>query len=214
MPRKKVSTARTKSANKVATRAKVVKTSPGVADYFRFGESYTSLILGMVVIIILAILLVAFFRNRNLLSGSNRTTDTSSTSTSREAENRMSDTYVVTEGDTLWTIAEKNYRSGYNWIDIAKANNLENADQINEGTKLTLPKVEAKTITYVDQSNQDAQSESKITGTTYRVAEGDTLWSIAERKYNDGYRWIELAKTNNIGNPDLIYQDTTLQLPQ
>ena len=38
--------------------------------------------------------------------------------------------YTVKKGDSLWKIAEVNYGSGYNWVDISKANKL-----INPGKK-------------------------------------------------------------------------------
>lgn len=47
----------------------------------------------------------------------------------------------------------------------------------------------------------------------YVVQEGDTLWSISERTYSDGYSWTEIAKANNIKNPSEIEKGQKLILP-
>lgn len=36
------------------------------------------------------------------------------------------------------------------------------------------------------------------------VAKGENLWSIAQKYYGSGYKWTEIAKKNNIKNPNLI----------
>jgi nucleoid-associated protein YgaU len=48
----------------------------------------------------------------------------------------------------------------------------------------------------------------------YTVKRGDTLWAIAQARYNNPYRWVDIAKANNLRNPDLIYVDSKLTLPQ
>lgn len=50
-------------------------------------------------------------------------------------------------------------------------------------------------------------------GSQYTVVQGDSLWNIAVAKYNDGYRWTEIARLNNLDNPDLIHPGNVLQLP-
>lgn len=106
----------------------------GIFDYFRFGESYTSLILGMVVVIIATILLVAFFKNRNINSELNPRQDISATSLSPTLR-----TYIVKEGDTLWSISESQLNNGYRWKEILIANNMAQATDLEKGTKLIIP---------------------------------------------------------------------------
>ena len=48
---------------------------------------------------------------------------------------------------------------------------------------------------------------------TYKIASGDTLWSICRRFYNDSGLASKLAVYNGIKNPNLIYAGSTLQLP-
>ena len=57
-------------------------------------------------------------------------------------------------------------------------------------------------------------TNSAISGTTYTIKEGDNLWDISVRAYGDGFKWPELAKANNISNPDLIYPNNILKLPR
>lgn len=87
--------------------------------------------------------------------------------------------YIVRKGDTLSKIAEM-YNTTYQ--ELAKYNNIENPNLIYPGEEIKIP----------NNSNQ----------IVYIVKPGDTLSGIAE-KYNTTYQ--ELAKTNNIENPNLIY---------
>lgn len=47
----------------------------------------------------------------------------------------------------------------------------------------------------------------------YTVVRGDTLWSIAKRYYGNGSRYPEIAKANNIKNPDIIHVGQKLLIP-
>ncbi|MGW4388195.1 peptidoglycan recognition protein family protein [Streptomyces sp. NPDC004685] len=49
---------------------------------------------------------------------------------------------------------------------------------------------------------------------TYTVAKGDTLWSIAASKLGDGGRWAEIAKLNALKNADDIAVGQSLKLPK
>ncbi len=48
----------------------------------------------------------------------------------------------------------------------------------------------------------------------YTVKEGDTLFNIANTYYNDGYKYTEIAKTNNLTNPDAIETGQVLEIPK
>lgn len=62
-----------------------------------------------------------------------------------------------------------------------------------------------------------SQSENgKIFGKDgeYVVKKGDSLWKIAVSEYNDGYKWTELAKANDLKNPGAIEIGQKLILPK
>lgn len=50
-------------------------------------------------------------------------------------------------------------------------------------------------------------------GRTYTVRAGDTLSRIAQRELGDAARWPELARLNNLRDPDRIQAGQTLRLP-
>ncbi len=195
----------------------------------RLGESYTSLVLGLIVIVVVAVIAAAFIKGKSTSTPANQ--EVSSDKTESTQEQKSEGTYVVVEGESLWDIAEKKYNSGYKWVDIARANNLENPDIIEPGTKLTLPTVKKESETNTKQQQQlteevtptlppqvqqqkTVQQGEKITGNTYTVKSGDFLWDIAVRAYGDGYKWVDIARANNLENPDIIFSENVLKIPR
>lgn len=120
--------------------------------------------------------------------------------------------YKVKEGDSLWTIAELTYGSGYNSVDIAKANNLPDPDLIEPGQNLVLPKVTSKEPT-TGETVGAMTSQAVQRPREYIVQRGDFLWQIAQRFYGDGYAWVKIAHANDLQNPSLIYAGNKLLLP-
>lgn len=116
--------------------------------------------------------------------------------------------YEVVYGDNLWKIAEKQYGSGYAWVNIAKENNLKNPGIIKVGQKLNLPKIEDKDIA-INKDKQVIQSGE------YVVVKGDCLWKIAVRTYGDGFQWVKIWENNKdiLVNPSKIEIGTKLILP-
>ena len=251
-------------------------------SFLRFGESYTSLLLGIIVVIISTVLLLSFVHNKNVdrnkgitpqaqqdsrdiaqiseipsLTVNPTTNEVTPTPTiavtskptakpsvnptvttkptvkptvkpsvtvvptqvvEKKGEKPAKATHAVKTGETLWSIAEKYYKSGYNWVDIARVNNLSNPDSIDAGMKLTIPNVEPKVATVIaPEANKGSPSVAgaeKITGTSYKVVKGDDLWDISVRAYGDGYNWVDIARVNNLSNPDIIHPGTVLKLPR
>ena len=159
-------------------------------------KSYSSLAYGVLTVVV--IFLILFFGIRAIQQRQASITPSAE-------ETTASSEYEVKEGDSLWTIAEKEYNDGYKWSEIAKANNIANPDVIDKGMKLILPSI-------VANGESKMGEEEKITGDSYKVVDGDNLWNISVRAYGDGYKWPELARENKIPNPDLIYPDDTIKL--
>lgn len=65
-----------------------------------------------------------------------RAEDLSSASENIQSQERY---YTVVKGDTLWGIAQKFYGNGSRYQEIAKANNIANANLIHVGQKLLIP---------------------------------------------------------------------------
>jgi len=180
----------------------------------KWDESYVSLLIGVIVVIVIAGLGIFFVRSQKI-------TQTSSTQFNpslqiQEDKNVKKDnnqkTYTVKPGENLWSISENFYKSGYNWVDIAKANNLENPGIIFTGNKLTIPKIETKTITVSIQQKQE--TNKSIAGNSYTIEKGDSIWDIAVRAYGDGYSWTRIAQANSLENPDLIFSGNVLKIPR
>lgn len=54
---------------------------------------------------------------------------------------------------------------------------------------------------------------NKPTETTYKVVKGDYLSKIAKVKLGSGSKWTEIAKLNNIKNPDILLIGQELKIP-
>ena len=90
--------------------------------------------------------------------------------------------YIVKKGDTLSSIAKK-FSSTYQ--ELASYNNIKNPNLI-----------------YVNQVIKVPTKENNII--TYKVKKGDTLWSIASKYLGNGNKYLQIAKDNNIKNPNKI----------
>jgi nucleoid-associated protein YgaU len=126
----------------------------------------------------------------------------------------------VAKGETLWSIAEKYYGSGYNFVDIANANQLKNSNAIEVGQTLKLPNVrvripsngQLKTVTLTKTTPVQT---SQITNHLYKVEKGDSLWTISVKAYGDGFQWkkVYTANTGMIKTPGVIEPGWELNIP-
>lgn len=199
----------------------------------KLDSSLISLAIGGLLVIVVGLSVFNYFSRINK---PNIPTDTTKTQTTQNQQNQQNEQgqpqtqgatedrfaykpvslptkHIVAAGEHLWGIANRYYNSGYNWVDIARENNLENPSVIHAGNELTIPKVEAKTPTPPQQVTAPQTSQS-ITGTSYTVQTGDSLWTIAERAYGNGDKWVDISNTNNLANPNIIHNGNVLTLPR
>lgn len=199
------------------------KAHQGFFSRIKFTESYTSLILGAIVVLIAGILFISFGKiNKNTQTSS--IMDTPKTWEQISGDSQTSSAYTVNPGDDLWTISENIYNDGYRWVEIADMNKLENPGLIRAGEKLTIPTPTViSTIpkeSIVQKPSQSSRIQgsviqnSSITGNSYTVVSGDNLWDIAVRAYGDGFKWPEIAGANNLANPDLIHPGNIFEIPR
>ena len=113
----------------------------------------------------------------------------------KESTNKETGKYTVKKGDTLYSIA-KTYNTTVN--EIAKLNNLS-SDALYIGEELIMP-----------SNNKEDKEEKVISGNTYTVKKGDTLWSIANK--ND-ITVNELIKLNNL-NSNVIIEGEKILIPK
>jgi nucleoid-associated protein YgaU len=199
--------------------------------FSRLSESYTSLILGAIAVLIVAILIIAFVKGNNRMQTSSisdiaKVSQQINNNPSPSPVKATSSTYTVSAGDNLWKISKNFYGDGFKWVEIAKANNLQNPRKIRVGDKLTLPKINrteniaTKTETQkptevpTQKSTTEIVRTNSIIGNTYIVVRGDNLWNISVRAYGDGFKWVEIAKANNLQNPRIIHAGNKLMIPR
>lgn len=56
------------------------------------------------------------------------------------------------------------------------------------------------------------RASNKSTASTHTVKSGETLWAICQKELGDGSKYAEIAKLNNISNPNLIKVGQVIRL--
>lgn len=201
--------------------------------FFQKNESTMSLILGIIVVIVSATLLfryVKVWKNRvGSIPEATSTIEPVAAETTKLPENinlsetdgkimpqGLPTTYVVQKGDSSWKVAKAFYGSGYNYVDIEKANSLKHNQHLEIGMKLSIPKTEVIGVKKAVKTPESvALGKENSMPETYTVQKGDHLWKIAVKFYGDGYKWTEIYKLNltSIKNPGIIEIGLVLKLP-
>lgn len=179
----------------------------------RLNESTISTLLGILVVIVVGVLIFNYFKNVGKEPAEFEELPEEIIETQIPEEGKVPEylpkEHTVQAGNHLWAIAEQHFGSGYNWVDIAEANDLVNPDYLEAGQKLKIPEVEAK------QPTRTLDDPDPITGNQYTVKGGDNLWDISVRAYNgDGYQWVNLAEVNQLPEPNHIEPGQVLTIPR
>lgn len=175
-----------------------------LAKRFSSTDSFVSLVLGIAIVIVIGMLTMNYFTAQR--QGAND---------KKQAEDQKGElaslpaTHTVSAGETLWSIAQRYYKSGYTWVEIQRSNNIQNANTIEVGQVLTIPNVPP----IVPPGQIAAASTEVSTQRTYTVVRGDYLWKIAVAQYDNGYKWSEIANANKLENPNVIHAGNVLILP-
>jgi nucleoid-associated protein YgaU len=195
----------------------------------KINESAISTAFGALVVIVIGVMIFNYFKSFN----KGKVTETAPVEVTqmpgtespviveedgKKIPQGLPSSYKVEKNDNLWKIAEKYYGSGYNWVDIAKENNLKTPNRLAVGMELTIPKAEVKELKVIASGKIDAPGASKtLDSEKYTTIRGDYLWSIAVRAYGDGYAWTKIYQANKtlIGkNPGKLAVGIVLKLPR
>lgn len=68
-------------------------------------------------------------------------------------------------------------------------------------------------VTGTDEGELTAPAATMALPTTHTVIAGETLWSIAEKYFSDGYSYLKVAQANNLENPSVIEPGQKLIIP-
>ena len=114
----------------------IKETTQNLYDQLKLSESYVSLILGAVVVVVLTGVFFIFIKESN-----NFKSNVTVPSAQIVAPDNSRRTYTLQEGEGLWDVAVKFYGDGYKWVNIAEANNLteEQANALGPGAKIIIP---------------------------------------------------------------------------
>ncbi len=204
-----------------------------ILKFFKMNENTISTLMGGVVIVVIAGLIFNYFRTANLktwqgtLLNDQETAQTENKDIS--ANDKLVTTHKVVKGDDLWHIAEKYYKSGYNYVDIMKENKITGKGIITAGMELRIPNVEAKKLTVVEVKKEIAISKTgdvvkqdvkvadskSIEVGEYTTQKGDSYWKLAVRAYGDGYKWTKIYWANRklFAKPDMIHANVKINIP-
>jgi nucleoid-associated protein YgaU len=138
--------------------------------------------------------------------------------------------YIVQPNDTLWAVSEKVYGNGRYFKAIAQHNRsqLPRPDRLTVGTVISVPPVSVLEQNYpalcpkqrksalVKSRTMPASTRQRLSGDSYVVEEGDTLFDIARHELGKASRWAEIYDLNRetLGEDfDYLQPGTELVMP-
>lgn len=124
--------------------------------------------------------------------------------------------YQVSKGDSLYSIAADLLGSGARWREIYAANHgsVSSSYLLKVGQRLVIPgnhTIEAAPVMLAHAKPMPANSPKG----TYKVAPGDSLYTIAQKRLGNPQRWREIVAMNKaaLQGKTVIYPNQWLTLP-
>jgi len=114
--------------------------------------------------------------------------------------------HKVRSNDDLHKIAQKYYGDVSKWLLIFNANQdkIKDRNSLRIGTELIIPEEQpssqkTKTETTTPALSQVTKVEDAVqTGKKHIVQQGDSLYKLAQKYYNDGSKWNKILEANKI----------------
>ncbi len=122
-------------------------------------------------------------------------------------------TYIVQSGDNLYRIS---LMYGVNMMDVARANDLANFDDLSIGQELIIPGVEEGDTAGTEADTEVESAEETVTEPpsaeeiSHQVAEGETVFGVA---FQYGIAWTRLVERNNLTSPYTLEPGQMLVIP-
>ncbi len=122
-------------------------------------------------------------------------------------------TYVVSSGDSLWSIAKKNHLKV---SDLAKANSLRTGSVIQPGQKLIIPGRSLGNEVSTGAAPEPAPAKSRVSAGEasepghYTVRHGESLRAIAHKFH---VKMSDIAAANSVSDPKSIHPGQDLIIP-
>ncbi|MFC1653882.1 LysM peptidoglycan-binding domain-containing protein [Patescibacteria group bacterium] len=191
----------------------------------KMNESAISQAFGALVVVVIGVLLFNYFKTNQVAPeiseeaehtiAINEDVELTTDEEGKFVPKGLPTTHTVAKGDHLWSISEKYFGNGYNWVDIADENNLTDPGMIEEGMELTVPEASLRYDKDVQKTAKKEDSDL-LSSTSYTVTKGDHLWKIALGAYGDGYRWADIynANSDKISHPNYIETGMELIIPR
>jgi len=211
-------------ANKRTSGNKSMEQATGISaliEKVKNSEQTISMLFGIGVVLLIGGLSYRYFKNKGKnVFETKETAEIQETTREKLTENGTGITeqqvkiglptvHTVIKGENLWRIAQKYFTSGYNWVDIAKANNLRNANLLAVGQKLNIPTAAVrKPISELPKTGISLQNKD------YVVQKGDSLSKISMNIYGTYFRWEQIYEANKgaIADPNLIYPGQKIKI--
>lgn len=135
--------------------------------------------------------------------------------------------HKVQPGEDLSKIARKYYRDTSKWSTIYNANRdrIQDYNFLRVGTELIIPDIpeekivsqQARTETSTPSLSQVVEVEgAKPAGRIHRVQQGDSIYKLAVKYYNDGTKWNRILEANKkvIKDPKSVRIGQELIIPE